>query len=155
MQEAAREQLAGQMAVLRSNLENNDANIGRIRQELAGSESRSGGIESQITEIKERIAELDGSMDRAKQELDRLQTELTAMTSGGGESNLVVCERKGELVSMDINFALTLDRMYKGKLKDGDLDKYSAEDIKKMEALCEERKAYIKDLCDVSDTVAR
>ncbi|MBE6631253.1 MAG: ATP-dependent 6-phosphofructokinase, partial [Ruminococcaceae bacterium] len=92
-----------------------------------------------------------------------LRDRLTATRMGdkaidmllSGESNLVVCERKGELVSMDINFALTLDRMYKGKLKDGDLDKYSAEDIKKMEALCEERKAYIKDLCDVSDTVAR
>ena len=82
MQEAAKEQRAGQMAVLHSNVENNDANIARIRDELAGSESRSGGIESQITEIRERIAELDGSMEHARSELDRLQTELTAMTAG-------------------------------------------------------------------------
>ena len=81
MMEASREQLAGQMAVLRSNVENNDQNIARIRQELAGSESRSGGIEGQILQARERIAELDKTMECSRRTLESLQTELTAMTA--------------------------------------------------------------------------
>ena len=81
MLEASKEQLAGQMAVLRSNVENNDANIARIREELAGSESRSGGIDAQIAEIRARIAELDGALDQGAAQLQQLQGELTAMTA--------------------------------------------------------------------------
>mgnify|MGYP003292573735 CR=1 FL=1 len=81
MLEASREQLAGQMAVLRSNVENNDQNIARIREELAGSESRSGGIDTQIGEIRQRIGELDTAMASHRRVLDQLQTELTAMTA--------------------------------------------------------------------------
>ena len=82
MTEASREQLAGQMAVLRSNMENNDQNIRRIREELAGSESRSGGIDAQVREIRERIAELDHALELGGTQLQQLQTELTAMTAG-------------------------------------------------------------------------
>ena len=82
MLEASREQLAGQMAVQRSNVENNDSNIRRIREELAGSESRSGGIDTQIREIRERITELDGALERGRLELEALQQSLTAMTAG-------------------------------------------------------------------------
>ena len=81
MMEASREQLAGQMAVLRSNVENNDRNIGRIREELAGSESRSGGIEGQILQAQERITELNTALEESRRTLDGLQTELTAMTA--------------------------------------------------------------------------
>ncbi len=80
--EASREQLAGQRAVLQSNLDNNDQNIQRIRQELAGSESRSGGIAAQIAQTQARIGEIDTAMATAKAELDRLQGDLTAMTAG-------------------------------------------------------------------------
>ena len=79
--EAAREQLAGQMAVLRSNVENNDQNLDRIRQELAGSESRSGGIDTQIAELRSRAGELEADMERSRAELEQLQAELTAMTA--------------------------------------------------------------------------
>ena len=82
MLEASREQLAGQMAVLRSNVENNDSNIRRIREELAGSENRSGGIDTQVREIRERIAELDGALEQSRLELEQLQSTLTAMTAG-------------------------------------------------------------------------
>ena len=82
MLEASREQLAGQMAVLRSNVENNDSNIRRIREELAGSENRSGGIDTQVREIRERIAELDGALEQGRLELEQLQSTLTAMTAG-------------------------------------------------------------------------
>ena len=79
--EASREQLAGQMAVLRSNVENNNQNLDRIRQELAGSESRSGGIDTQIAELRSRAGELEADMERSRAELEQLQAELTAMTA--------------------------------------------------------------------------
>ena len=79
--EAAREQLAGQMAVLRSNVENNDQNLGRIRQELEGSETRSGGIDTQISELRARAGELEQDMERSRAQLEQLQTELAAMTA--------------------------------------------------------------------------
>ena len=82
MTEASREQLAGQMAVLRSNLENNDNNIRRIREELAGSETRSSGIDSQILQTRARITELDEALQQSAGELERLQLELAAMTAG-------------------------------------------------------------------------
>ncbi len=56
-----------------------------------------------------------------------------------GRSNIVICKRKGEVVSMDIREALILDRMYKGKLKDGDLSGFSEETLEKMKEICEER----------------
>ncbi len=79
--DAGREQLAGQRAVLQSNLDNNNQNIQRIREELAGSESRSGSIESQIGQTQQRISQIDEAMERAKAELDGLQSDLTAMTA--------------------------------------------------------------------------
>ena len=82
MTEASREQLAGQMAVLRSNLENNDSNISRIREELAGSETRSGGIETQIVQTRDRIRELNEALQKSAGELERLRIELAAMTAG-------------------------------------------------------------------------
>ena len=60
-----------------------------------------------------------------------------------GKSNLVVAEVAGEITPIDINFALITDRMYKGKLKDGDLEKFSAEDVQKMKDICEARKQYL------------
>ena len=82
LMEASKEQLAGQMAVLRSNVENNDNNLRRIREELAGSESRSGGIDSQIAQTRERIGGLAANLERSRLALEQLQTELTAMTAG-------------------------------------------------------------------------
>ena len=79
--EAAREQLAGQMAVLRSNVDNNDQNISRIREELAGSETRSGGIDTQIAELRSRAGELETDMEHSRTKLEQLQTELAAMTA--------------------------------------------------------------------------
>ena len=57
-----------------------------------------------------------------------------------GRSDLVVCLRNNEIVSTDINYALVLDRMYKGKLKDGDLDPFTEAQIAEMRAFCEEKR---------------
>ena len=63
-----------------------------------------------------------------------------------GNSNLVICQRNGDIEAIDINFALILDRMYKGKLKDGDLDRFSQEQISEMQAACARRRANIESL---------
>ena len=63
-----------------------------------------------------------------------------------GKSNLVVIEEDGEIKSMDIVFALTTDRMYKNKLKDGDLDRYSEDELAVMRAICAKRHREIEDL---------
>ncbi len=52
-----------------------------------------------------------------------------------GNSNIVICERDGEICTTEIGFALALDHMYKGKLKDGDLEPFSAEEIEFMKEL--------------------
>lgn len=72
-----------------------------------------------------------------------------------GKSDLVICERQDRIISMNIQFALIMDRMYKGKLKDGDLDKYSAEEIAVMEARCEERRASFAKLYDLVDEITQ
>ncbi len=58
----------------------------------------------------------------------------------GGNSNIVMCERQGRIVATDISYALTLDAMYKGKLKDGELDTFTAEQIEEMKAHCAAKK---------------
>ena len=63
-----------------------------------------------------------------------------------GRSDLVVCLRNNEIVATDINYALVLDRMYKGKLKDGDLDRFTEEQIAEMRAFCEEKKVWLSAL---------
>ena len=66
-----------------------------------------------------------------------------------GKSNLIVAEVDGAITSIDINFALITDRMYKGKLKDGDLERFSAEDVEKMKAICAKRKDDLEKLENV------
>ena len=70
-----------------------------------------------------------------------------------GKSNLVICQRNGDIEAVDINFALILDRMYKGKLKDGDLDAFSEAEIEKMRALAKERRAELEALYNVAKTI--
>ena len=70
-----------------------------------------------------------------------------------GNSNIVICTRNGDIVSADINYALILDRMYKGKLKDGDLDSFSEEQQAKMRAAVAERRAEMAIRHGVAETV--
>ena len=71
-----------------------------------------------------------------------------------GKSNLVVIKDQYEIKSMDIVFALTTDRMYKNKLKEGDLDKFTPEQIAEMEAICKKRRAEINELYSVINDLA-
>ncbi len=70
-----------------------------------------------------------------------------------GESNLVVCEKSGEICTVDINYALVLDRMYKKTLKDGDLDRFSEEEIASMKEEIENKKAHLLSLYTVENKI--
>ena len=70
-----------------------------------------------------------------------------------GNSNLVICVHNNELCTTDINYALVLDRMNKGTLKEGDLDAYTPEQVEAMKAAVAERLANLKALYDVQDEI--
>ena len=65
------------------------------------------------------------------------------------KSDVIVAEVDGKIVSYDISYALTMDKMYKKKLKDGQLDAFSAEQIASMKAVCDFRAAEIRRLYDI------
>lgn len=66
-----------------------------------------------------------------------------------GKSNIVICEQNGEIVSVDINFAQTTDRLYKGKADISELDKYSEEEKAVILATCEKKRNYFKTMTDL------
>ena len=70
-----------------------------------------------------------------------------------GKSNIVICERGGKITESDITYALKLDRMYKGKLVEGDLDEYTAEQVEAMRAECDERRAAMRALYDLQNKI--
>lgn len=70
-----------------------------------------------------------------------------------GVSDVVICSRHDKIIPVDIKFALILDRMYKNKLKDGDLDKFSTEQIEEMKAICEERRQYFIDMYELVNSL--
>ena len=72
-----------------------------------------------------------------------------------GKSNIVVIEEDGKYIPMDIVFALTTDRMYKKKLREGDLDKFGAEQIAEMEKICEKRRREIRELYDMAYAICK
>ena len=72
-----------------------------------------------------------------------------------GHSNLVMCEKTGKIVPTDINYALILDRMYKNKLKDGDLDRFTEEDIANMKADIKNKQASLTRLYGIAKTINR
>jgi 6-phosphofructokinase 1 len=70
-----------------------------------------------------------------------------------GKSNVVMCQLDDEIVPVDIAFALIADRMYKNKLRDGDLDKFTAEQVEEMKALSKKRRNEISNLYRVASDV--
>ena len=61
-----------------------------------------------------------------------------------GQSNKVICSIDGKIVPVDINYALITDRYYKKKLKEGDLDAFTPDQIAAMKARAERLTAEIK-----------
>ena len=70
-----------------------------------------------------------------------------------GNSNLVICQRNGDITAIDINFALILDRMYKGNLKDGDLDNFTEEELVKMREAAAERRRELESRYEVCNII--
>jgi len=81
MLESAHQQLDGQMAVLRSNVDNNNANIARIEEELQGQDDRSGGIAAQMEQTKLRIDGIGTQLEQVRRDILQAQQELAAMTA--------------------------------------------------------------------------
>ena len=105
MLEATHQQLDGQMAVLRGNVENNNANIARIDEELRGEEDRSGGIMTQIQQAKERITEIDQTLAGKRRDLEELQRQLTVMTANAQGMTKQFLELRGRETSLAADLA--------------------------------------------------
>lgn len=72
-----------------------------------------------------------------------------------GNSDIVICSRNGEIVATDINYALELDRLYKGKVtKDELVEKFGADTVEKMCAEAAERRRRIDMLYSVENTIS-
>ena len=67
-----------------------------------------------------------------------------------GQSNVVIGFQNGKIGAIDINYALVLDHMYKGLLEEGELDSFSAEQIEEMKVICNNRRAKIERLYNLS-----
>ena len=63
-----------------------------------------------------------------------------------GKSNEVMCYIGGKITPVDINYALILDRMYKNKLEEFDLDGFTDEQIAAMRVTCSAKSANIRRL---------
>ena len=105
MLEATHQQLDGQMAVLRGNVENNNANIARIEEELQGQEDRSGGIQTQIQQAKDRIDQIRSELDRKQEQLQALQQELTTQAANAQGRNRQFFELRGRETSLAADIA--------------------------------------------------
>lgn len=70
-----------------------------------------------------------------------------------GRSDIVMCEKDGVIVATDINYALMLDKMYKCKLEDGDLDRFTTDEVMEMEKTVRERRATMARLYGISKTI--
>ncbi len=92
----------------------------------------------------------------------KLRDRVTATAMGvkaveellAGKSNEVICEIDGAIRPVEINYALTVDRMYKNKLKAGDLDRFNNDQLEQMKALCEKRKKYIETMYKCANETA-
>ncbi len=125
MLESTHQQLEGQMAVLRGNVQNNLDNMDRIDQELKGDEDRSGGIVLQIQQADQRIKEIDEQLRVKSRVLTQLEQELSAMTANaqgmtkqflqlrGKETSLAaeLAGREADIRGLQESMALTKDRL--------------------------------------------
>ncbi len=105
MLSATHQQFEGQMAVLQGNLQNNEANIGRIEEELQGQEDRSGGVTAQIRQTESRIGEIEDTLAAKRRELDDLQQQLTAMTASAQGLTKQYLELRGKESSLAADIA--------------------------------------------------
>ncbi len=63
-----------------------------------------------------------------------------------GKSNLVIVEQDNEVVAVDINLAQTADRIYKGKAKPEEIEKYNADEQATINHLVTKKQQYFRDM---------
>ncbi len=105
MLESTHQQLDGQMAVLRGNVQNNEQNIKRIEEELQGQEDRSGGIGQQIRQTQDRIGEIETTLAEKRRTLEQLQSKLAAMTANAQGMTKQFLELRGQETSLASDIA--------------------------------------------------
>ena len=105
MLQSTHQQLDGQMAVLRGNVENNSANISRIEEELKGQDDRSGGIAAQIEQTRQRITGIESELREKHSAIEALQQELAVMTAGAQGRNKQFLELRGQESSLAADIA--------------------------------------------------
>ena len=105
MLSSTHQQLEGQMAVLRGNVQNNAANMARIEEELQGQDDRSGGIVSQIDQTARRITEIEETLSKKRGDMSRLQQELAAMTASAQGLTKQYLELRGKESSLAADIA--------------------------------------------------
>ncbi len=105
MLSATHQQLEGQMAVICGNVDNNNANIARIEDELKGEDDRSGGIISQIEQTRTRIGEIETTLTAKRKELEQLQQKLAAMTANAQGMTKQFLELRGQESSLAADIA--------------------------------------------------
>lgn len=72
-----------------------------------------------------------------------------------GKSNLVICEREGEIGYMDIDFALDFDKFYKGKFTDEEIAKIPPEDLAKMEEMAKKKRDKFLEVYRINDVISK
>ena len=105
MMEATGQQLDGQIAVLRGNVDNNHANIARIAEELKGAEDRSGGVVAQIEQTQRRVQEIDDALAVKSRELEAIGQQLAAMTASAQGLTRQFLELRGRETSLSADVA--------------------------------------------------
>ena len=70
-----------------------------------------------------------------------------------GNSNEVICERNGDICAVSIQYSHAIDRLYKGKITEDQLDGFTAEEIQRMKDEIEEKKAELLSLYTVQNKI--
>ena len=81
MLEGAHQQIDGQIAVLEATIRNNEENIRRFEEDMAGQENRSSGIAAQMEQAQSRIGEIAQELTKRSGEAESLQQLLNKMTA--------------------------------------------------------------------------
>ena len=79
--DAAGQQTEGQLAVLRSRVEQNGGNLERFREELSDSDSRSTHLKTQMEESRRRIGEIEAALQEKTAGAEALNAELSKLTA--------------------------------------------------------------------------
>ena len=71
-----------------------------------------------------------------------------------GKSNLVICERRGQVVATDFSFAFTVDKLHKGmEVSEEEIAAFSEEEKAEMKALIKERVNYLNYLHETGEKI--